>query len=166
MPPRVRTSPGCARKSTEGWGCFVSAALGTTRYCGATMRTGIEESIRPVIYVGRRFFLKQDPMKPNGAPDQESLKKIMLTKYVHWRYENEYRIFVPIDPNRSENGLHFSEFGPHLKLVTVVVGALSVLSREQVMRALGDLAPEVQVIKARLAFRSFRVVRQRGRELW
>jgi hypothetical protein len=122
--------------------------------------------IRPVTYSTKRFALRPDPLKPSGAPDQESVQKLMFTKYNHWRYEAELRAFVPLNPSESENGLFFSEFGPQLKLTSVIVGALSSLSRGKVVEALGNLASDVELIKARLAFRSFRVVPQRNRALW
>ncbi len=125
-----------------------------------------DEAITAVKYVGRRFSLRPDPLKTSGAPDQDSVLKLMLTKYVHWRYERELRAFAPLRPDESEGGVYFSEFGPRLKLTSVIVGALSALSRDEVLAALGSLEPEVEVFKARLAFRSFRVVRQHERELW
>lgn len=50
--------------------------------------------------------------------------------------------------------------------MTVVVGALSSATRETLRNALGDLASTVETFKARLAFKTFRVVRQRKAELW
>jgi hypothetical protein len=125
-----------------------------------------DEDIRPVTYASRRFALHGDPLKPSGAPDQESVAKLMLTKYAHWRYEAELRAFVALDSAASEDGMFFSAFGVRLKLTSVIAGALSSVSRHEVVNALGPLASDVQVIKGRLAFRSFRVVRQRKRALW
>jgi len=125
-----------------------------------------DATIQPVTYSTKRFALQPDPLKPNGAPDQELVQKLMFTKYDHWQYEAELRAFVPLDPSESENGIFFSEFGPKLKLTSVIVGALSSLSRDEVVEALGNLASDVELIKARLAFRSFLVVPQRNRELW
>jgi hypothetical protein len=90
----------------------------------------------------------------------------MLTKYSHWRYEREWRRFVPLEEAQSENGLFFWPFDAHMRLATVIVGALSSVSREETVEELGDLTSEVEVIKARLAFRSFRVVGQRDHRLW
>jgi Protein of unknown function (DUF2971). len=125
-----------------------------------------DEIIAPVVYAGRRFHLRPDPLKVSGAPDAESVKKLMLTKYAHWKYESELRSFVPLEPAEAEQDLFYAEFGPRMKLTTVIVGAHATIARADVLQALGSLASEVDVMKARLAFRSFRVVPQRNRELW
>ncbi|MEA2163750.1 MAG: hypothetical protein QOK37_1877 [Thermoanaerobaculia bacterium] len=125
-----------------------------------------EEVIAPVMYAKRRFKLQPDPLKATGAPDEESVKKLMFTKYSHWRYESELRTFGRLDQRDSDTGLFFATFNEHMRLASVIVGALSMVSRDDVTNALGDLASEVEVIKARLAFRSFRVVRQQGRRPW
>jgi len=48
----------------------------------------------------------------------------------------------------------------------VIVGAESSISRQQLSEALGDKLQNVEQIKARLAFKTFSVVRQRKRTLW
>lgn len=48
----------------------------------------------------------------------------------------------------------------------MLVGSRSNLSRSEIDDALGDLAKDVDVFKARLAFRSFRVVRNKDQSLW
>jgi Protein of unknown function (DUF2971) len=125
-----------------------------------------EESLWRVSYASRRFRLLPDPSKTSGTPDQDSVEKLMLTKYAHWRYERELRMFVPLEKGQSENGLFFHQFAAHMRLAEVIVGALSAVSRNEVTKALGSLVSEVEVIKARLAFRSFRVVRQQDHRLW
>jgi len=90
----------------------------------------------------------------------------MFTKYSHWRYEREWRMFVWLKDARVDEGRFFADFGPDMRLTSLIVGALSPVSRDEVAQALGDLDSEVEVMKARLAFRSFRVVRQRNRRLW
>ena len=46
------------------------------------------------------------------------------------------------------------------------MGAQSQISPEQVAEALGDIAPDIVSRKARLAIRTFEVVRQRRQDLW
>jgi hypothetical protein len=68
--------------------------------------------------------------------------------------------------SRPETNLYFSEFADRLRLTTVIAGALSSVTRETLRNALGDLASTVERFKARLGFKTFRVVRQRKAKLW
>ncbi len=124
------------------------------------------ESLRRVTYANRRFKLQRDPLKASGAPDQDSVEKLLVTKYSHWRYEREWRMLVSLAESKSEDGRFFLRFNAQVRLTTVIMGALSPVSRADVTQALGDLGSEVELMKARLAFRTFRVVRQRNRRLW
>jgi hypothetical protein len=99
--------------------------------------------------------------------DRERMRKLLCTKYSHWRYEREERVFVSLEgkcPDRK--GRYFEDFSADLKLVRVIAGARSDISRADLVKALGPLVPDVEVFKARLAFQSFRVVRNRQESLW
>lgn len=96
----------------------------------------------------------------------DAMRPWFLTKYSHWRYEREVRIFAELNDVDPETGLYFAEFSDVLELREVIVGANCGLSREVLHTALGDLATVVKAFKARLAFRSFRVVRQRAEHMW
>lgn len=65
-----------------------------------------------------------------------------------------------------ETGLYFAAFSDDLRLVQVSVGAQSKISREDLATALRTLQSSVRVFKARLAFRSFTVVRNKDESLW
>ncbi len=112
-----------------------------------------------VDYVGERLAY-------GNTIDMAMMKKFLTTKFSHWAYEEEYRMFLPLDKNEEENGLFFCGFSNDLRLKQVIVGAQSSISRKQVSDALGDLHHEVEVFKARPAFKSFEVVRNNNEKLW
>lgn len=98
---------------------------------------------------------------------RETMRKVLCTKYSHWRYEQEERVFVSLeDKNRDSDGRYFENFSPAVALAEIIVGARSNISREQVNQAFGPEHGPVAVFKARLAFRSFRVVRNKDESLW
>jgi hypothetical protein len=99
------------------------------------------------------------------AANREMLK-VLTTKYSHWRYENELRLFVALNDKDTETGFFFCDFSDSLSLREVIVGAFSTISRNELANVLGDIAPKIAVCKARLSFRSFAVVRQRNKTLW
>ena len=107
-------------------------------------------------------------MKTMGEAAVEHMPDLLTIKFKHWRFEQEHRLFVRLNDKDKETGLYFFDFGSsdQVKLREVIVGARSQISREQVAEVLGDIAPEAVSRKARLAFRTFDVVRQRRQDLW
>lgn len=96
--------------------------------------------------------------------DEAFVKKLLLTKFSHWQYEQEYRVFVQLE--EDINGLYYSKFSDQLTLKRVIVGDQSSISRAEVSDALADLGTQVEVFKARAAFKSFNVVRNRDETMW
>jgi hypothetical protein len=100
-----------------------------------------------------------------GGPDGEAeMLRWSSTKYEHWRYEDEWRGFLGLEESDSR-GRYFFGFGDDLRLRQVIVGPESQVSRAEVKQALNKLT-DVECFKARLAFRNYRVVRQRDSSLW
>lgn len=124
--------------------------------------------MRKVRYVPRRIPPKLRAMKTMGPEAVAHMLDLLTVKFEHWQYEQEHRLFVRLDDKEEKAGLYFFEFATsaEVKLRQVIVGAQSKISSEDVAEALGDLAPKVVACKARLAFRTFEVVRQRNQDLW
>jgi hypothetical protein len=106
------------------------------------------------------FFEKSEESQLN------QMHTFFTTKFSHWRYEQEVRCFIQLDRKTEVNGLYFFEFEDGLKLREVVVGVHSSLGRQEVTSSLGEGDGEVVILKARAAFRSFKMVQQRNRGLW
>jgi hypothetical protein len=123
-------------------------------------------AVGPVSYSGRRLAVELENLRTPRDLSAEYVTKILFTKYAHWKYENEYRGFVTLEEVDNATGLYFVEFSERLILRQVIVGAESTISRERLSEALGEELQDVEQIKARLAFKSFSVVRQRNRKLW
>ncbi len=87
------------------------------------------------------------------------IEGLSCIKFAHWKYENEVRVFVALDSDDTEGGLYFMCFSSQLALREVIIGAVSEVTR-------AELAGEVHVCNARLAFKTFRVVTQQSAKLW
>lgn len=98
--------------------------------------------------------------------DDKALIKVFFTKYAHWKYENEVRCFVTLEERDPEKNLYFVDFSDELKLKEVIVGANSPITKIDIQKALGGQLSFVTVFKVRLAFNTFRVVRQKNETLW
>ncbi|WP_019834444.1 DUF2971 domain-containing protein [Sphingomonas sp. PR090111-T3T-6A] len=118
-----------------------------------------------VRYQQRRLKIDTAVVDRGGQAALDFVLALMNTKFSHWRYENEMRLFVSLD-QPDPSGLYFAEFSDHLLLREVIVGHGSTISRAELAETLGERAANVAVKKARLAFRSFAVVTQRRADMW
>lgn len=105
-------------------------------------------------------------MQAAGALTREWLMQAISTKFSHWAYEEEYRVFVPLDPAYMDKGLYFKYFDGSMLLTQVIVGPEATVSRAEVDTALGDLGEGVRRTKARLAFKTFEVCEQLDAARW
>lgn len=111
---------------------------------------------KKVAYVDKRF------PKP-GTLSEEFVKKLLFTKFTHWSYEDEYRVYLSIDT--PINGLYYKDFDRDLVLRQVLVGAESDIRQADIIRALGSSSENIEMFRVRPAFRSFRMVRQKNESL-
>jgi Protein of unknown function (DUF2971) len=124
------------------------------------------KNLAAVNYSPTRFRVDVTKLANIQSIDLETAKALLFTKYSHWRYEQEMRTFTTLEKIDTGSGLYFADFSESLQLREVIVGALSDVTEHQILDALGELQNTVDVWKARLAFGSFRVVRQQNKKLW
>jgi hypothetical protein len=125
-----------------------------------------DELLGEVSYSRKRLVVEAESLRNARELNKETATRFLFTKYSHWRYENEVRCFVTLEDKDPEKDLYFADFSDKLQLKTVIAGAQSNITRRTIQDALGDLAPNVETFKARLAFKTFKVVRQRDSSLW
>lgn len=125
-----------------------------------------DELLKRVRYQRRRMTIDPGIIEAEGADAEAFMADLISTKSSHWRYENEVRCFVALDERDPETSLYFADFSDQLALREVIVGHSSTVSRADLSEALGDLVHVVRTRKARLAFRSFRIVTQRRADMW
>lgn len=119
-----------------------------------------------VSYRRRRLQPNLTAIQGDPAAAERHMRQMLATKFSHWRYENEVRCFVALDQENSEDELHFMPFSEQLALREVIIGHCADITRAELAAALGDSCGSVTQRKARLAFRSFRIVEQRQASLW
>jgi hypothetical protein len=98
------------------------------------------------------------------ASQLDWVRSVLYTKYSHWSYEEEVRVFAALD--NEEKGLFFRSFDEAITLSEVQVGYNCKLSRSEVHEALGELSKTVEVFKVRPAFQTFEMVRNLKESLW
>ena len=119
-----------------------------------------------VRYTDRRIDVEWILAASSEEEGNGRMRQALVTKFRHWSYEKEMRVFVHIDPKTEIDGRYFADFSNDLALSEIIVGAHSDVSRSQLMEALGEISLSVLCRKARLSFRTFSIVEQRKASLW
>jgi len=117
--------------------------------------------LTPVRYTRRRRTVRFADHDPEKGLDEWFVQDLLRTKYRHWRYEDEVRVLVKLDPKKFEDGSYFYPFGEGLMLRTVILGPLCESSDTGIKELVSSTYQRVTVVKARLAFNSFEVVTDR-----
>lgn len=125
-----------------------------------------DDLVTPVQYSEKRLRRMAKSPVAEGLNSEVTMRRLLDTKYEHWRYECEVRCFLNLQDREPRDGLYFEGFSDSLKLVQVIAGACADVSRSDIRDALGALSMTVDVFKARLAFLSFKVVRNRDESRW
>lgn len=90
---------------------------------------------------------------------EEDISELLVTKFSHWEYEEESRIFVKLGV--PENGLHYKSFSEDLELKQVIIGSNSDSTRRKIVENYGG-ENGIEIFKARAAFKSFKIVRNKA----
>lgn len=108
-----------------------------------------------------------DAMDLDGSQQEKAMREILTTKFEHWKYERERRIFVRLD-QRDSNGHYYKEFDHELELIGVILGPRSDLSKTELRKAFetGGYESAPSAFKSRLAFKSFSVVKNKNEKMW
>jgi hypothetical protein len=133
------------------------------RHAGICLGFDVDVAER-VRYVKRRApeALLKAAAHPEGINDlMPALNALLTTKFVDWSYEDEARVFVPLGECDREGDHLFAPFSPNLVLKEIALGPVCPLLQAEIGAAFGDLAG-VDCYRTRLAFKSFRVVRNRA----
>lgn len=109
-----------------------------------------ERRLKRVNYVTARPNLQVPPTK-------ESMDELLFTKYRDWQYEEEWRGWFTLD-ERNASGHYFYPFVDMVRLSEVIAGPLCDTPKARIDEALKGYSDDIRAIKARLAFRTFRVV--------
>ncbi len=123
-----------------------------------------EDKIKKVFYASDRLEGLFDAAKPNAGATHATLLQVLTTKYKQWEYEEEHRVFAALDDRDPLTGHHYVDFDDKVVLREVIVGARCkkpVGEFAKVIRATGNALRPITIIKARAAFETFTMTRQK-----
>lgn len=117
-----------------------------------------EKYLAPVKYVSERLDYEIDRPWAEGGIDAR-VDECFLTKYDHWSYEEEMRLFGDLGKPDRQTGLYFQEYDEHMRLTEIIVGCVSDVKKSDLRTSFGESIEGVDIYKVRPAFKSFRMVR-------
>lgn len=139
---------------SEGW---IDPVLWSHKHRGVALGFDVDTLIaKQVSYQSARLREKL----PTGTSDITPMltELLICTKYESWKYEREWRILAPLKKANQEGHLYFSPYNIRLKLVEVILGPACSLALKKVRSLVDSRYTGVTTFKARLAYRSFRVI--------
>jgi len=97
-----------------------------------------------------------------GGPEAVALvTRLLATKFQDWKYEDEVRVYCDLEVQHRDAGFYFRNFDESLVLAEVILGPRYSGSKATVLKLACSFGNKVDVVQARLAFRSFRVVKDK-----
>lgn len=120
-----------------------------------------DDKPRKMVYEPERIKWAVELAKPLRGIDTQLLEKVVTTKYEQWAYEEEWRLFAKLEEPDQINGEYYLNFGPSLALREIIVGARCMCSVGSFKKLVGDVEQSVEIFKARPAFETFTMVRQK-----
>ena len=122
---------------------------------GFDVRRSLLQEVR---YEDRRLRLALGDTANPAALGPELQRQLTCTKAKAWSYEEELRRFVDLRSAVSGPPHHFVPFDDDMRLAEVILGDRCPENLESVRVRLERNCPSAVAFKARLAYRSFRVV--------
>jgi hypothetical protein len=156
--------------STKGMICF-SGSWGNPLLWGhyADKHSGMalgfdipDDYLSPVQYTTQRAKVEFDQKTRKIVDGPRLMNRLLRTKFIDWKYEDERRMFVDLDPNSQEGGNHFVEFSENLVLREVILGLKCDLPVSRVRQLLKDEPNPAKVLKAGMALRAFKIIEDRS----
>jgi hypothetical protein len=112
--------------------------------------------LQKVDYVPERLERK-------SIADSKFSEKLLLSKFKHWEYEQEYRLIRELKNFDQDNGIFFQPFNSDIKLTKIIIGCQSNITRSRLQKKLSAADHDVEIIYARAAFKSFKIVKHKNK---
>lgn len=123
-----------------------------------------DERVLPMNYQQERLetLLKITPLE--AAIDDEIIKQVVTTKFEDWAYEREWRYIAKLEHKDDVTGLYYVEFSPDFELREIIAGARCERSLADIRKQIFGNTEVIKISKARAAFGSFSIVRQKRQQ--
>lgn len=97
----------------------------------------------------------------DGQIASELLRELVFMKFQDWSYEEEARIIVRLDSCEKDGPLYFYPFSSDVSLREIIIGPRGTKTPQKFLRLVKPVARGLRILKSRLAFRSYEVIRNK-----
>lgn len=118
-----------------------------------------DKFLLPIRYTASRLDIDIVHLHDRGALNVNLMNKLLRTKFIDWKYEKEVRVSVRLQDRDTITGKYFYNFSNDLQLAEVIAGPLCSVPKDEILDALSSPDASVRIIKARLAFKTFKLVK-------
>jgi hypothetical protein len=145
-----------ARDNPLLWGRYAE------KHTGIALGFDVPDAIlAPVIYARKPLKIPIDKGTNLPRLSEALMNQLLRTKFADWKYEKKVRLFVQLDHTTRESGLYFYDFSKDFTIKEVVLGPKCELPISAVREFVNNVSPSATVVKARIAFSSFRVIKNK-----
>ena len=147
---------------SKGWRNPLLWSHYANRHKGVAIEIEVQDNIaHPIKYRKNRYVLDSKKQKSIGTKfNKKDIEGIWFTKYRQWKYEEEIRVIVDKSECVKCGSKYFHNFNQEVKLKGFVLGPLCKITVEMIEEKL-PLQTKLTIIKSRLAFRSYKIVKQK-----
>lgn len=124
-----------------------------------------DDILKKVKYIKRRRPFQIGETLDNHNINSALLSEAVKYKFKEWSYEHEYRGIVPLE-EKEESGHYFVNFSDDFVLKEIIIGAQCSLKPLDFKDKLSKYSDQILVKKARLAFQTFKVVRNKSIKIY
>lgn len=121
------------------------------------------KKLAEVIYAEKPLKIAIDKDTNLPVLTKDVISELLRTKFHDWKYEEEMRLFVELANKKVESGQYFHDFSKDFQLREVILGPKCELPIASVRAIVDQYSSDVEVKKARIAFSSFSVVKDKTR---
>lgn len=118
-----------------------------------------DHMLEPIRYVEAMKLVDLDLKNATTQLDVNIMNKLIHQKYKDWSYEEEWRGWTTLDDKDKKTGCYYLDFSDNLKLKEIIVGPRSETKLKELHQIISPYLTGVEIIKARLAFKSYSVVK-------
>jgi len=144
---------------SQSWGNPVLWSHYADKHRGICLGFDIPDKLLTKVNYNKKLLSITDKKTGNLLNAKLIMSELLRSKFIDWKYEDETRFFVKLDHKTAEAGLYFMPFSKILRLKEIILGPLCELSMENI-RNLASIYPhKIDVIKARIAYSTYKVIR-------
>jgi hypothetical protein len=141
-------------------GFDISAKVELRKPCYIANRQEFDEDLRVLVAAASHWM----SLKPSDKEFQDCMRiirRMLLTKFDAWRYEDELRMFIEQKEDQRQGAFYFAEFDEQIQLRSIVLGARCTTPSKHIELVTAGYSPAITVVRAALSPKAFQVTVRR-----